>query len=242
MDYVDLKQDFLFYVVGIDIGWTTTSSNGGATVMEVFKVSDKYGVSGVLEYYHHNKDIMIDSVRQQSYLLEKLYNYLAKQIADKDKCVVYVRIDGGTDTNINKYFEKEWREKYNDRIKHRVFFQVITTGNKRSWKLKDRYDWINAMLSLNKIRINYPIQPHLYSDLESAVYKDTTINVEKDPTLEHQFSDTIMSLCYACIGFHNKWSRLWRDFEKRKNKFHNKNQSTYSLDMTKEETHPLMNE
>ena len=242
MSYVDFKQDFMRYVVGIDIGWTNVSSNGGATVMEVFKFSDKYGISGVLEYYHHNKTKYIDSVTQQTYMLTKLHDYLKKNVADPNRCLVEVKIDGGTDSSINKYFEKEWREKFQEDIQHTVIFITVNTGAKRTWRLKDRYDWINAMLALNKIHVEYKLQPHLYSDLESAVYKDTTIGIEKDPTLEHQFSDTVMALCYSVIGKHNIWGKAWREFEKRKNKWANHQQLTYSLEQTKEETFPLTNE
>ena len=53
---------------------------------------------------------------------------------------------------------------------------------------------------MNKILISDGVQPHLAMDLEGAVYKDTTVNIEKDPTMVHDFSDTIMALCYASIN------------------------------------------
>ena len=38
-------------------------------------------------------------------------------------------------------------------------------------------------------------------DLESAVFKETVANIEKDPVMEHEYSDTIVGgLSYAMIG------------------------------------------
>ena len=55
---------------------------------------------------------------------------------------------------------------------------------------------------MNKILVSDRVQPHLAQDLESAVYKDATVNVEKDPQMDHTFSDTVMALCYAGIGYY----------------------------------------
>ncbi len=64
------------------------------------------------------------------------------------------------------------------------------------------------------------MQPHLYSDLESAVYKEqTTINIEKDPVMEHEFSDTIVGgLSYAVIGKAKIWLDGWNQRRKLKEK------------------------
>jgi hypothetical protein len=38
-------------------------------------------------------------------------------------------------------------------------------------------------------------------DLESAIYKDSALGIEKDPVMEHEYSDTIIGgLSYSVIG------------------------------------------
>ena len=214
MQFHHIPEDKLFtgYFCGIDIGWTTVAGEGGATTMEVFKYHYEQGLEGVLEYYHHNKDGFADSTSQQRWMLTKLKSYLNSQHDDKP-CFVF--IDGGADGMIGQHFAQDWAQNYAPVCTHRVFFQTVTAGMKTTWKLKDRYDWINTCLAMNKILISDGIQPHLAMDLEGAVYKDTTVNIEKDPVMVHDFSDTIMALCYASIGYYSNWLAGWKLYERK---------------------------
>ena len=213
MQFFHVSQDFNFYIGGIDVGWTTTAGDGGATTLELFKFHQHEGLEGVYEYYHHNKDGFIDSSQQQTYMLGKLYAYLSNH-NDNKPCTMYV--DVGADTSIAGHMSEEWLKTFGMRCGHPVIFLPVTYSMKQHWRLKDRYDWINVCLAMNKILVSDKTQPHLAQDLESAVYKDATVNVEKDPQMDHNFSDTIMALCYAAIGYYKTWLAGWKLWEKRK--------------------------
>lgn len=213
MEFHNVGKDFFGYYCGIDLGWTTVTGEGGATTLELFKYHPHDGLEGVLEYYHHNKDGFIDSSKQQTYMLDKLKTYLNSQMDDKS---VSVFIDCGGDGSIAKHFAQEWYLKYAKLCHHNVYFFPVTSSMKLLWKLKDRYDWINTGLAMNKILISDKVQPRLCIDLESAVYKDAVVNIEKDPVMEHNFSDTIMGLAYSCISTHKLWMKLWKNYEKLK--------------------------
>ena len=232
MQFFKVSDDFNFYIGGIDVGWTTVAGDGGATTLELFKFHQHEGLQGVLEYYHHNKDGMIDSSHQQSYMLERLYVYLSRH-ADHKPCTMYV--DVGADTSIAGHMAEEWMRLYGAKCEHSVIFLPVTYSMKQHWKLKDRYDWINVCLAMNKILVSQNLQPHLAQDLESAVYKDATVNVEKDPQMDHNFSDTIMALCYAGIGYYKTWLTGWKLWEKRKQQIQ-KNIAKFQLNQPQSQT------
>lgn len=213
MHYEDWGDNYSTIYGGIDIGWTTVAGEGGATTMELFKFDQHKGLQGFCEYYHHNKDGFIDGIRQQSLILFQLKNELNKLNRPGMNCVI--RVDCGADSTTAQRFQQEWNAKHANLCTVRVFFQATTTSMKLRWKLKDRYDWINTCLAQSFIQVDDKKQPHLYVDLESAVYKDTTINIEKDPTMEHDFSDTIMGICYASIGYQVSWLNGWKMWKKR---------------------------
>lgn len=213
MHFEDWGTDFTTVYGGIDIGWTTVAGEGGATTMELFKFDSHKGLQGFCEYYHHNKEGFIDGIRQQSLMLNQLHNALNK--LNKPGITCLIRVDCGADSTTAQHFQQEWNTKWANTTSARVFFQAMTTSMKLKWKLKDRYDWINQCLAQSFIQIDDKLQPHLYVDLESAVYKDTTINIEKDPTMEHDFSDTIMGICYASAGFQLSWLNGWKMWKKK---------------------------
>lgn len=201
------------YYGGIDIGWTTIAGDGGATTCELFKFDGNNGIEGCMEYYHHNKDAFIDSAKQQTYILDKICNFLSTQ-HNSLPCII--KIDSGSDSSIATHFANEWNQKFAHRVQNKVIFLPISASMKQHWRLKDRYDWINQALAMSKVMVNPRTQPHLYSDLEGAVYDDVKVNIEKDPTMMHQFSDTIMALAYAVFEAHQSWLAGWKLFEKKK--------------------------
>ena len=84
MKYEPFGDSYFRFYGGIDIGWTTSSGNGGATVLELFKWDVEKGIQGVLEYYHHNKKQFISSSSQQTAILTKLCNYLNQNARHQD--------------------------------------------------------------------------------------------------------------------------------------------------------------
>ena len=235
MQFFHVNDDFNFYIGGIDVGWTTVAGDGGATTLELFKYHAHEGLEGVLEYYHHNKDGMIDSSKQQTYMLERLFVYLSRH-TDHKPCTMYV--DVGADTSIAGHIAEEWMKTYGSRCEHSVFFLPVTYSMKQHWRLKDRYDWINVCLAMNKILVSLNVQPHLAQDLESAVYKDATVNVEKDPQMDHSFSDTIMALCYAGIGYYKTWLTGWKLWEKKKQQIQ-RNEAKFQINQPTNNQQPM---
>lgn len=218
MTFKDFKNDFIRYYGGIDIGWTTTGGNGGATTLELFKWDMEKGLQGVLEYYHHNKTNVISSGAQQTAMLTKLCNYFNEHILEAQGKYAWINIDVGGDGSIYRTFQDDWNLHYADKCSVTVNFFPVTAGMKNKWKLYDRYQWINKCLFFNFIQVSPSIQPHLYSDLESAIYKEqTTITIEKNPVMEHEYSDTIVGgLSYAVIGKSKIWLDGWNQRYKAK--------------------------
>ena len=208
MRYEPFGDSYFRFYGGIDIGWTTASGNGGATVLELFKWDVEKGLQGVLEYYHHNKKQFISSSSQQTAILTKLCNYLNQNAREQD--MVWINVDVGGDGSLARIFQDEWNTKYASNCKAKVNFFPVTSGMKNSWKLYDRYQWINKALFYSFIQVSSSIQPHLYSDLESAIYKDKDPLIEKSPVMEHEYSDTIIGgLSYAVIGKAKIWLDGW---------------------------------
>ena len=216
MRYQDFGSNFSRYFGGIDIGWTQASGNGGASVLELFKYDKQAGVQGVLEYYHHNKTNFISSAAQQTAMLTKLYNYL---VSHQDEAVgkfVCINVDIGGDGNVHRMYQQEWNASFASSCPARVNFYPVSTGMKNQWKLYDRYKLINKCLYFSFVQVSKEYQPHLYMDLESAVFKETVANIEKDPVMEHEYSDTIVGgLSYAMIGRAKEWLNLWNMYRKR---------------------------
>lgn len=208
MKYEDFGENYFRFYGGIDIGWTTQAGNGGATVLELFKWDVEKGLQGVLEYYHHNKKQFISSSSQQTAILTKLCNYLNANAKDQD--MVWINVDVGGDGSLARIFQDEWNTHYAKACKAKVNFFPVTSGMKNSWKLYDRYQWINKCLFYSYVQVSPSIQPHLYSDLESAIYKDKDPVIEKSPVMEHEYSDTIIGgLSYAAIGKAKIWLDGW---------------------------------
>ena len=215
----DFGVDYTRFYGGIDIGWTTTGGNGGATVLELFKWDAEKGLQGVLEYYHHNKTTFISSSAQQTAMLTKLANYLNEHSVETLGKPVWINVDVGGDGSIAKIFQDEWNANFQSQCVCRVQFFPVTTGMKNKWRLYDRYQWINKCLFFSYIQVSKLKQPRLYSDLESAVYKDKDPTIEKEPVMEHEFSDTIIGgLSYACIGKAQLWLDGWNTRRKMKEK------------------------
>lgn len=215
MKYSNWKSHFQRYIGGIDIGWTDTANKGGATTMELFKWNYVKGMNGVLEYYHHNADMVFSQQAQQTRMLEKLYQFLLKENNDKD---VYIKIDGGTGNHLGRIFQEEWDAKYANKVRNFVEFSVAVSGKLR-WKKNDRYIWINTCLGYNFLQVSKVLQPHLYSDLESAVYEEKKYKVESVPDVAHEFTDTIIAITYAAmIGEGGRrWLDDWISFTKKDN-------------------------
>ena len=210
MRFTDFKDDFSRYFGGIDIGWTQASGNGGATVLELFKYNKEKGLQGCLEYYHHNKTNFISSAAQQTAMLTKLFNYLVSHEEECRNKFVWISVDIGGDGNVHRMFQQEWDNLFKDKCPARVGFYPVSSGMKNQWKLYDRYRWINKCLFFSYIQVSKQYQPHLYMDLESAVYKETVNNIEKDPVMEHEYSDTIIGgLSYSVIGRAKEWLNFW---------------------------------
>lgn len=214
MKWIDFGFVFDKYVGGIDIGWTDTGNKGGATTMEVFKWNYKYGMNGCLEYYHHNKDYPLSQTKQQTLMLEKLCEFLMQEHNNKD---VYIKIDGGTGNHLGILFQDEWDKHFAHKVQNLVEFSVAVSG-KLKWKKNDRYTWINHCLGYNFLQVNSSIQPHLYSDLESAVYEEKKYKVEANPDIAHEFTDTIMALTYAAMigAGGRRWLDDWRNLNSTK--------------------------
>ena len=219
------------YFGGIDIGWTQQSGNGGATVLELFKYNKDLGIQGCLEYYHHNKTSFITSAAQQTAMLTKLFNYLNSHPNESMNKLVYISVDIGGDGNVHRMFQDEWNKTFANQCYARVNFFPVSTGLKKQWKLYDRYRWINKCLYFSYIQVSKEIQPRLYMDLESAVYKDSSLTIEKDPVMEHEYSDTIIGgLSYSVIGRAKLWLNFWNEKRKQREKMNINSTS----DMTKE--------
>ena len=219
------------YFGGIDIGWTTQSGNGGATVLELFKYNKELGIQGCLEYYHHNKTNFISSAAQQTAILTKLFNYLNSNPNESINKLVYISVDIGGDGNVHRMFQDEWNKSFANQCYARVNFYPVTTGLKKQWKLYDRYRWINKCLYFSYIQVSKEIQPRLYMDLESAIYKDSALTIEKDPVMEHEYSDTIIGgLSYSVIGRAKIWLNGWNA----KRKMNEKVNTNSTSDMTRE--------
>lgn len=201
-------SEFNCYVGGIDIGWTDKGGNGGATAFELFKWSREYGMQGCLEYYHHNKDGIISSASQQTAILYKLLT-LCQEI-DNDYSV-FINIDAGGGDGIAQSYQQEWDLNFSHLVSNKVYFNPVTYAMKLRWKLKDRYSFINECLHYNFLQVSNKIQPRLYSDLESAIYDEKPVKVEKEPEMMHEYSDTIVGgISYAAIGKGKIWLDLWK--------------------------------
>jgi hypothetical protein len=236
MKYEDFGNEYSRFYGGIDIGWTTQSGNGGATVLELFKWDAEKGLQGVLEYYHHNNTSFISSSAQQTNMLTLLTNYLNANCVKRE--YVWINVDVGGDGNLARIFQDEWNVKFANQCVAQVNFFPVTTGMKNQWKLYDRYQWINKCLFFNYIQVSILKQPRLYSDLESAIYKEKDPNIEKDPVMEHEFSDTIVGgLTYAAIGKGKLWLDGWnkRRIQRQKQE---KVDTKSTYDTTKDNNYP----
>lgn len=236
MKYEDFGNEYSRFYGGIDIGWTTQSGNGGATVLELFKWDADKGLQGVLEYYHHNNTSFISSSSQQTNMLTLLTNYLNANCIKRE--YVWINVDVGGDGNLARIFQDEWNTKFANQCVAQVNFFPVTTGMKNQWKLYDRYQWINKCLFFSYIQVSILKQPRLYSDLESAIYKEKDPNIEKDPVMEHEFSDTIVGgLTYAAIGKGKLWLDGWnkRRIQRQKQE---KVDTKSTYDTTKDNNYP----
>ena len=200
-DYIDFDRDYDFLVAGIDIGWTKIDKSGGATVLQVFKYSLKYGFSGIFEYYHHNKNGMIPEKEQRMVIVRKL-----AEIFKREGKHIFVTVDGGQGNEVANYFWQEL-QRHNRALMKYIIFTNMTARDKTLWINYDRAIQIDFLLSENKIYLHKDIQPNLYNSIMSATWKDTsTLSEGVLPEREHKFTDVLNAMEYA---FHKVFRNSW---------------------------------
>lgn len=206
-EYFDFDDDYDFLIAGIDIGWTQIDKSGGATVLEVFKFSYKYGISGIFEYYHHNKNGMIPEKEQR----EKIARELAK-IFKKNKKKIFVNVDSGQGAEINKYFAQELY-RIEKGMTNAIIFSNMTASDKTKWPNYDRVLQTDFLIAENKIYIDPKIQPNLYASINSATWKNRdTLSEGVAPEREHKYTDVLHAMEYSLkLIIKSAWSKWGYD-------------------------------